>query len=746
MSLLLLPTRRGKNRSILALRRQCWRTTTITVKTRRGPSNTNTNTTAVLQRCDVVNNQKRFRSAFVTASSSINGVSSVSKGGSNADETAAAAIISRASLYRLVELSRQEWRLIAMSAATLGLTSSVTLLLPFASGQVIDYTIATAATASAAGGASGGGGALSPMMLATGLFGLTAAAGGGVYLRSLWLARAGNRIVARLKQQLYRSILQQEVDFIARQSTGDLLSRLSVDAQLVQAAVTNQAVAGLRMCIMSMGSASMLLYTSPTLALVSCCTLPPIFIATRIVGRKLQVQQEQVQELQGQAISLAEQALLSVSTVKQFVAEDYETIRFQNAVAKAHRKALETASMQAQLEAGAHIGGNAAVLCVLGYGGSLVLQGGISAGDLTGFVMYSLLMANNLTGLTSLYGDMVRALAASNRIFDILDRPPAQQAQIPASSTNGGVIPVVQQQPQKAGMSLLDDPLVAQEYTTINTRTSYSKTAPLAITFRDVNFRYPLRADVDVLQGFSLSVVPGQVAALVGGSGSGKSTVASLLTRLYDVHENNENGRGGGGAILINEKSILDYDPQELRRMIGIVSQEPTIFQGTIRDNIMYGEWDRVSNEQVQEAATLAHVMDFAKDFPNGLDTVVGPRGSQLSGGQRQRVAIARVLVKNPPLVIWDEATSALDAHSENLVQLAMNSVMHGNRTVLSIAHRLSTIRHPDVINVMSNGRIVQVGTFEKLSTEAGPFRELMKTQLVADVTKRHEGAIEIFH
>jgi ABC-type multidrug transport system fused ATPase/permease subunit len=661
---------------------------------------------------------KRYRSAFLTASSSSingsNGTSSNSEGGA---ETASRTVISRDSLYRLTELSRQEWQLICMSAATLGLTSSVTLLLPFASGQVIDYTIATATVTGASGGA------LSPMMLATGLFGLTAAAGGGVYLRSLWLARAGNRIVARLKQQLYASILQQESDFLSRQTTGDLLSRLSVDAQLVQSAVTNQSVAGLRMIIMSLGSASMLLYTSPTLALVSCCTLPPIFIATRIVGRKLQVQQEEVQELQGRAISLAEQALSSVSTVKQFVAEDYETMRFQNAVATAHAKALETSSMQAQLEAGAHIGGNAAVLCVLGYGGSLVLQGGISAGDLTGFVMYSLLMANNLTGLTSLYGDMVRAVAASNRIFDILDRAPAQQI----SSSSSAV------RREKQGLTLLDDPLVAQEYKAADGRRSYSNTAPLAIDFKDVSFRYPLRSDVDVLQGFSLSVAPGQVAALVGGSGSGKSTVASLLTRLYDVPDENE--KEGGSAIRINGKSILDYDPQELRRMIGIVSQEPTIFQGTIRDNIMYGEWDRVSNEQVEEAATLAHVFDFAKDFPNGLDTIVGPRGSQLSGGQRQRVAIARVLVKNPPLVIWDEATSALDAHSEHLVQLAMNSVKHG-RTVLSIAHRLSTIRHSDVINVMSNGRIVQVGTFEKLSIEAGPFRELMKTQLVADVTK----------
>jgi ABC-type multidrug transport system fused ATPase/permease subunit len=601
---------------------------------------------------------------------------------------------SRDSLSRLMELSRREWKLIGLSAATLGITSSITLILPFASGQVIDYTINSPDNA------------MSPMVLASGLFGLSAVAGGGVFLRSLWLARAGNRIVARLKQQLYASLLRQESAFLDSQSTGDLLSRLSADAQLVQSAVTHQAVAGLRGIVMSLGSASMLLYTSPTLAAVSCCTLPPIFIYTRKVGRKLQAQQEEVQELQGRAVSLAEQALSDVGTVKQFVAEDYETTRYQNAVAEAHSKALETAHMQAQLEAGAHVAGNGAVLAVLGYGGSLVLASSISAGDLTGFVMYSLLMAGNLSGLTSLYGDMVRAVAASNRVFDILDREPHIQATT------------------QAKLDPKDDPLVAAELKA--TATSHSEKAPLSIDFRNVDFRYPSRPDVDVLKNFSLSVAPGQVVALVGGSGSGKSTVASLLTRLYDGNES--------GSIQINDKVIDEYDPSELRRMIGIVSQEPALFEGTIRDNIMYGEWGHVSDEQVEEAARLAHVMDFANDFPDGLDTLVGPRGSQLSGGQRQRVAIARVLAKNPPLVILDEATSALDAHSEHLVHLAMNSVMSG-RTVLSIAHRLSSIRRADVISVVDNGSIVQSGTFEELSTNAGPFRDqLMKTQLVGDL------------
>lgn len=223
----------------------------------------------------------------------------------------------RDSLHRLMELSRPEWNLIGLSAGTLGISSSITLLFPFASGQVIDYTVSSSSAS------------LSPLLLSSGLFGLSAIAGGAVYARALWLARAGNRIVARLKQRLYASMLQQEHAFLDQQTPGDLLSRLTADAQLVQSALTTQAVAGLRALVMSTGSVGMLLYTSPTLAAISCCTLPPTFILTRHIGRQLQKQQEAVQKLQGDATSLAEQSLASINTVKVrtlFVCECVECV------------------------------------------------------------------------------------------------------------------------------------------------------------------------------------------------------------------------------------------------------------------------------------------------------------------------------------------------------------------------------------------------------------------------------------
>jgi ABC-type multidrug transport system fused ATPase/permease subunit len=605
--------------------------------------------------------------------------------------------LSRDSLQRLMEFSRSEWKWIGLSASTLGVTSSVTLLLPYASGSVIDYTIMNSSDG------------YSPMVMATGLFALSAVAGGGVYLRSIWLARAGNRIVARLKQELYSSILRQETAFLDQQtSTGDLISRLTADATLVQSAVTTQAVSALRGIIMSTGSAGMLLYTSPTLAAVSCCTLPPVFIMTRQVGRRLAKQQKGIQELLGEATSLAEQSLNNISTVKQFVAQDFESNRYRNSVAAAHAKAVETAHMQAQLEAGAHIAGNAAILGVLGYGGTMVLEGTISAGDLTGFVMYSLILAGNLSGMTVIYSDLIRSSASSNRILDILDRTPKIEPAKPLALHED------------------ENPLAPVEYIPSDTHVKSKQTtidSPASIDIQGLNFAYPSRPDVPVMNDFNLNISPGETVALVGSSGSGKSTVANVLTRLYDTAEDD-------GSVRINGRSIREYDPNELRQMIGIVSQDPVLFRGTIRDNIRYGEWDNVTDEDILEAARQAHVLEFTEKFPDGLDTMVGP--TQLSGGQRQRIALARVLAKKSPIIILDEATSALDARSEYLVQQALQGLFAtGGRTIISIAHRLSTIRHSSRIAVIENGSVVQTGTFETLQATEGPFRTLMKTQLI---------------
>ena len=544
-------------------------------------------------------------------------------------------------LTRLLQMSKKEWPLIGMAASTLLVTSSVTLLLPYASGEVIDYTIA-----------SGGDGGASPLVLASGLFGLSTLAGGGVYLRTLWLAKAGNSIVARLKQKLYASILRQDSSYLDQQTTGDLLSRLTSDAQLLQGALTTQAVAGLRATVMSIGAGGMLVYTSPLLAMISCATLPPVFILTRHFSRKLKKRQEEVQEKLGEATSLAEQALNHPTTVKQSAAETFEAIRYRNGVADAHATAVDTAHMQAQLEASAHIAANGAILGVLGMGGQMVLDNSITAGDLTGFVMYSLLMSGNLSSLTSIYGDMVRAMAASTRVFELIDRP---SKIISSKALNE----------QDRFLSSNDDPLIEIEYSATKSEQEASLEGknfalngePASIEIDNLSFRYPSRPDVPVIDNLSLNVNPGSVVALVGASGSGKSTIGHLLTRLYDPDIEND-GNEDTSPIRINGRSISDYDPQDLRQMISVVSQDPVLFRGTIRDNIRYGSWEGASDDVIEEAARRAYVMDFAEGFPDGLDTLVGPRGMQLSGGQRQRIAIARMLANyNASIYILDEVS-----------------------------------------------------------------------------------------
>lgn len=609
-------------------------------------------------------------------------------------------VIDTGSVRRLVELARPEWSLIAMSLGTLSITSTVTMLLPYSAGQVIDYTI------------QNGQNGISPMIWASGLLGLTAISAGGVYLRTVWLGQAGNRLVARLKQRLFASLLRQEVAFFANSatSTGDLLSRLSADTSLVQATLTSQVVAGLRSTIMTLGSMGMLIYTCPTLALVSCGTLPPVFILTRHYGKALQREQKTVQKEQGAATAVAQQALNHISTVQQFVAESYERNRYHTAIAQAHSTAVRTVRAQAVLESAAFVAANGAVLSVLGYGGTLVLDGSISAGDLSGFVLYSLLMAGNVATMSSLYAELVRAMAAAERIFEILDREPLIPA--PSNDQSEQIDPL---QRAEAIPSYVDNEHQIDLGGT-NQR-------PLHVEFCNVVFRYPSRPEVPVLDGFSMEIAPGESVALVGGSGAGKSTIAALLTKLYDAP-----------GVRIDGVPISQYEAHKVRAMVGVVPQQPSLVGGTIRENILYGSWHKFSSEQEQSlaleaAAKMAHVSDFANDFPDGLDTNVGANGLELSGGQRQRIAIARVLLKDAPLVILDEATASLDARSERKVHQAMESMMQG-RTVLSIAHRLSTIRVADRIVVLRGGKVVQTGTYDYLASSAGPFSDLMKSQM----------------
>lgn len=588
---------------------------------------------------------------------------------------------------RLYDIAKPEMKLIIASAATLGITSSITLLLPYSCGLVLDMAMFEAAGTSQED-------ALSPFLVAFGLFGLTGTAGIGVYARSLMLNIAGNRIVSRMRRQLFGSILSQEAAFFDKTKSGDLISRLSSDAQYIKSAVTSEAVSGLRAIVMSLGSTSLMFYTSPTLAVVSLMSIPPVFLAARSVGLTLRDKQKVVQEMHGKATNVAAEVFNGHKTVQLFSAERHELERYSNAINDAHGKEIEVGRTKAAFDGVVHVAANGAVLLVLGCGGKLVVDGQMSAGDLTGFLMYSLLMAGNISSLSGTYTEMMKSVAAAGRTFDIIDR-----------------IPLIPSSFQKAN----DEETLALDHPKV-----IKKKGPISIRFEDVHFAYPTRKNAPVLgPKFSLLVESGENLAIVGGSGSGKSTAGLLMTRLYDCD---------GGNIFLNDENIMDLDPAELRGQIGVVSQEPLLFAGSIADNIRYGRLDASDNDII-EAARAAHVLNFAEALPHGLNTQVGDRGSQLSGGQKQRVALARLILKDPPIIILDEATSALDAKSEYHINQALKTMTEG-RTVISIAHRLSTIREADRIAVLKDGEVVETGTFDELIKSKGEFHKLMEQQI----------------
>lgn len=615
-------------------------------------------------------------------------------------------------MMRLYELAKPERGWILLAAISLAFSSAVQLTTPYLSGYVIDLALRQQKQQGNDSTAA------SPIPLLIVLGGLVGLSQYLTFLRHVWLAKTSQCVVARLRRALYAAILAQDAAFFDKTKTGDLLSRLSTDADLVQTAVQESVLGVLRNVAMALGAAGMLLWTSWSLALVALAILPPSMTIARTVGRKMRERHVRVRELHAEAMATAEQALMGILTVQQFVAESHEAEKYNASIHFAHYQAIETARVQARFNAMVQVIGNGSMLAVLGYGGYQVAIGRLSAGAMASFVIYALMMAGNVSSLSNIWLDLMKAAAGANRVFEIMDRTPTiQPAPQVLVDTNASNNTLSSPHYHFAGKQ----PPLSQQVDRINN----TSTRPLSIEFRNVSFYYPERPESRVLgPNFDLSIRAGEVIALVGGSGAGKSTVASLLTRLYDVTE---------GAIYIDGINMMQMTPQKVRENVGIVSQEPLLFPTSIADNIRYGKLD-ASDNQVREAAQLANVLEFSNGFPKGLDTVVGPRGgTQLSGGQKQRVAVARAILKDPPIVIFDESTSALDSESENKVQKAIDIAMKG-RTVIVIAHRLSTIRRAQRIALIQGGQVAEIGSFEELvSKPKGPFRELMKRQLIVE-------------
>jgi ATP-binding cassette subfamily B protein len=379
---------------------------------------------------------------------------------------------------------------------------------------------------------------------------------------------------------------------------------------------------------------------------------------------------------------MAEEALGGIRTVRSFAAEPAEAERYSGAIARSLGLARRRIRASALFMSATTFAGFGAAALVFWYGGALVARGEISAGELTSFLVYTLLCGFSLGALADLWADFLRALGAAERVFELLDRAPP-------TASGGRTLPRVEG----------------------------------ALALEGVEFRYPSRPDTVVLTDLSLAAAPGEVVALVGPSGAGKSTIAALLLRFYDP---------GAGTIRLDGVDLRELDPSWLRRQIGLVAQEPLLFSASIADNIRYGR-PEATGVEIEAAARAANAEPFVQRFPGGLDTLVGERGVQLSGGQKQRIAIARALLVDPRVLVLDEATSALDAESEHLVQEALERLMRG-RTTLVIAHRLSTVRHADRVLVIDGGRVLESGRHDELVARGGLYRRLLERQLAREL------------
>ena len=499
----------------------------------------------------------------------------------------------------------------------------------------------------------------------------------GSFLQTYLLGVVGERVVARLRGDLFGRLVTLSLDFHASRRVGELVSRLSSDVTLVRAMLTQTVTSLLSAVIGLVGSVIILFTLSPTLLFIVLLLAPALIVMAIVFGRPLQRVSTQVQDTIARSTTTAEEALSGIRVVKSYVREDWELERYdadlRTVVTTGSRLALWRATF------GALMGflGFSALAGLLWYTGHQVIDGELGIGTLTGFLLYGVAIAASLGTIAGLYGQFREGTGAITRVFEIIDTRPTV-----VDAPDAGPIPGV------AGR----------------------------IELEGVSFAY--QPDRLVLREVSLVIPAGETLALVGPSGSGKTTMTGLIPRLWDVT---------AGVIRVDGFDIRDVTVASLRGQIGLVAQEATLFGGTVRENILYGRLDATEAEMVA-AARAANAHDFISALPDGYDTLVGDRGSRLSGGQRQRVAIARAILKDPPILLLDEATSSLDNESERLVQDALDRLKVG-RTTIIVAHRLSTIRAADRIAVLDDGWLVELGTQDELLERDGLYARLHRMQ-----------------
>lgn len=549
-------------------------------------------------------------------------------------------------------------------------SSGISLFFPALTGNLVDGILTTNSTA-----------ALYDIGLKfLGLLAVQAVVG---YFVSITMARSTERAIGSLRSDLFGHIVRLPMHDLSQHRVGELSSRMSSDITQVQETFSFSIIQLLRQAVFLVGSIVIIISKSWELTIPILVGMPVIVATAVLLGRRIRKMSTETQDALAKTSTIVEETLQSIAAVKSYVRESFEIKRYNEAIAENVRLAIRGSRLRALFVTFiifTIFGGVAAVII---YGAGLVAQGAIHIGDLLAFLMYAMFVGGALGSFAEQFGQVQKTLGASVRMRELLETP--GEDLLHTSRVDDG---------RREGAKPLSTPATDHQGSALLT----------SVELRDVQFAYKERPEANVLDGISLMVQKGERVAFVGASGAGKSTTAALIQRMYEPTS---------GELRYNDISASQLSLAEVRGSIGLVPQDIVLFGGTIEDNIRYGDLD-APHEAIVEAARNANALEFIESFATGFETTVGERGIKLSGGQRQRIAIARALLKNPPILILDEATSSLDATSEHLIQEALERLMHG-RTTIIIAHRLSTVRSCNRIFVFDDGKIAEAGSHEEL-------------------------------